>query len=182
MWCESIPCSGIESDSFASIQHHKGALHDLLEIVACWSERGAQVSRTPVFSYPERMEGNILPLHVFFVSLPVILKNPGPVDTSGNLHLTFGGLWLFSHPEAFVVFFGFCLLGGTWRFWSTDSLSLLSLPLEQFSRSFKKHFKAELQRSAGDALWRGNRLLRCCQVLKEGVENTLADAAPGSPC
>lgn len=115
MWCESIPCSGIESDSFASIQHHKGALHDLLEIVACWSERGAQVSRTPVFSYPERMEGNILPLHVFFVSLPVVLKNPGPVDTSGSQ---------FDFWGAVVVFppWGVCVFWVLFTWWNVVSL------------------------------------------------------------
>lgn len=33
---------------------------------------------------------------------PVILKNAGPLDVSGHLHLTFGGLCFFFHPEVFI--------------------------------------------------------------------------------
>lgn len=39
---------------------------------------------------------------MLLVSLPVILKNPGHADVSGHLHLTFGGLCFFIHPEVFI--------------------------------------------------------------------------------
>lgn len=60
----------------------------------------------------EEVNGNILPFHMLFVSLPVILKNPGHADVGGHLHLTFEGAVFFFSPWG-VYILGFCLLGRT---------------------------------------------------------------------
>lgn len=102
----------LQQDSKPFVCQHSATLI-CSEIVVNRNERGTQVSRMLALTSWGNRLGNILPFHMFFVSLLVTLKNPGSIDISGKLSLTYGAVVHFS-PLDTVCMFVFCLLSGTW--------------------------------------------------------------------